>query len=60
MVTAIIAVLTIGLIEILQFWAPGRHARLEDFVVDATAACAGIAMAAALGWLTRQARPSPT
>jgi len=58
--TAGIAVVIIGLIEILQFWAPGRHARLEDFVVDATAACAGFGMAAVLGWLTRQARPSPT
>jgi VanZ family protein len=60
MMTSVIAVVMIGLIEILQFWAPGRHARLEDFVVDATAACAGFAMAAVLGWLTRQARPSPT
>ena len=60
MLTAGLSVVLIGLIEILQFWAPGRHARLEDFVVDATAACVGIAMAAALGWLTRQARPSPT
>ena len=58
--TAVIAVLMIGLIEILQFWAPGRHARLEDFVVDALAACVGFAMAAVLGWLMRQARPSPT
>jgi hypothetical protein len=59
-VTAIIAVVAIGLIEILQLWAPGRHARLEDFVVDATAACAGVVMAAVGGWLMRQARPSPT
>ena len=60
MLTALIAVVMIGLIEILQFWAPGRHARLEDFVVDALAACAGFAMAAVLGWFTRQSRPSPT
>jgi VanZ family protein len=59
-VTAAIAVGMIGLIEILQFWAPGRHARLEDFVVDALAAGAGIAMAAVLGRLTRQPGPSPT
>jgi VanZ family protein len=58
--TAVIAVVMIGLIEILQLWAPGRHARLEDFTVDALAACAGFAMVAVLGWLTRQARPSPT
>ena len=60
MLTAVIAVIMIGVIEILQFWAPGRHARLEDFVVDATAAGAGMAMVTILGWLTRQARPSPT
>ncbi len=56
--TAVIAVGLIGLLEILQFWVPGRHARLEDFVVDALAACAGFGMAAVLGWL--QTRPSPT
>ena len=60
MMAAVIAVVMIGLIEILQFWAPGRHARLEDFVVDALAACVGFAMAAVLGWLLRQSRPSPT
>jgi VanZ family protein len=40
----------IAAIEILQLWAPGRHARLEDFVVDAAAACAGFLMTAALDW----------
>ena len=45
-----IAVAMIGLIEVLQFWAPGRHARLSDFVVDALAACAGLAVAAGVGW----------
>jgi VanZ family protein len=57
---AVIAVFMIGVIEILQFWAPGRHARLEDFVVDALASCVGFAMAAVLGWLVRQSTPSPT
>ena len=55
-----LAFVMIGVIEILQIWAPGRHARLEDFVVDAIAASVGFAMAAVLGWLTRQARPTPT
>jgi VanZ family protein len=61
LLTAAIAVAGIGAIEILQFWAPGRHARLEDFVVDALAACAGLAAAAGVGWITgrsRQARAS--
>src|SRR5438046_2307044 len=36
-----ISVVLIGLLELMQFWAPGRHARLEDFVVDAATACIG-------------------
>jgi VanZ family protein len=50
LLTAGIAVVMIGVIEILQFWAPGRHARLEDFVVDALAALAGLAAAAVFDW----------
>jgi VanZ family protein len=50
LLTASIAIATIGLIEILQLWAPGRHARFEDFAVDALAAGAGLAFAAALDW----------
>jgi VanZ family protein len=53
---ALIAVVMIGAIEILQFWAPGRHARLEDFVVDALTACLGLAVAAALDWATQRLR----
>lgn len=48
LLAAAIAVVGIGGIEVLQFWAPGRHARLEDFTVDALAACAGLAVAAGL------------
>ncbi len=54
-ITAIAIALTAAM-EILQFWAPGRHARLEDFIVDALAACAGIALAAGLDWLTKRMR----
>jgi VanZ family protein len=54
--TAVIAVVMAGLIEILQLWAPGRHARLEDFIVDALAACAGLALAAGLDWAMRRGR----
>jgi hypothetical protein len=32
-------------IEIAQFWAPGRHARMSDFLFDAAAACVGIGLA---------------
>ena len=37
-----------GSIEVLQFTAPGRHARMLDFVVDAIASCAGVL----IGWVT--------
>jgi hypothetical protein len=57
--TAGIAVVLIGMLELLQLWMPGRHARWEDFMVDALAACAGIAVAAMLDWsMQRMRRPS--
>lgn len=57
--TAAISALLIGLLEVLQLWMPGRHARLLDYVVDALAACAGIILAAGLDWAIRRAkRPS--
>jgi VanZ family protein len=56
LLTAIFVAGYIGLIEIVQLWAPGRHARGEDFVVDALAACIGIALAASLDWAIKRAR----
>jgi hypothetical protein len=54
--TAGIAVVLIGVLEMLQRWTPGRHARWEDFMVDALAACVGIAVAAGLDWLMQRSR----
>jgi VanZ family protein len=51
--TAAVAVIMIGVLEILQLWVPGRHARMEDFVVDALTACVGFAVAAGLDWMLR-------
>ena len=56
--TATLAIAFTGLIEVLQFLAPGRHARMEDFVVDALAASLGLAGAAALDWMMRRAQRS--
>lgn len=56
LITAAIAVVLIGVLELLQLWMPGRHARLEDFMVDALAAWAGIAVAAMLDWLMRRSK----
>ena len=58
LLTAGIAVILIGVLEMLQLWMPGRHARLEDFIVDALAACAGIAAAAVLDWAMQRMRRS--
>jgi VanZ family protein len=54
---ALVAVAVTGAIEILQFWTPERHARMSDFVVDALAVCAGVAVGAALDWAFSRTRP---
>jgi VanZ family protein len=56
LLTSVIAIVMIGAIELLQLWAPGRHARLEDFMVDALTACVGMAVAAALDWAVQRVR----
>jgi len=56
LLTTAVAVVLIGALEILQLWAPGRHARFEDFAVDALTACIGLAVAAALDWMIRRTR----
>jgi VanZ family protein len=56
LLTSAISVVMIGVIEILQIWAPGRHARFEDFAVDALAACAGLAGAAGVDWARHRLR----
>jgi VanZ family protein len=56
--TVVVAVGLIGVLELLQFLVPGRHARLEDFIVDAIAACIGFVIAALIDWITRPYRRS--
>jgi len=58
LLTSAISLVMIGTIEILQVWAPGRHARFEDFVVDAFAAFVGLTAAAALEWAIQRSRRS--
>ena len=53
------AVVLIGQLELMQFWAPGRHARLEDFLVDAGTACIGFVLAAAIDWGMTRFRTGP-
>jgi VanZ family protein len=56
LLTAAIAVVMIGVFEVLQLWMPGRHARVEDFIVDALAACVGLAGAAVLDLVAQRFR----
>ena len=56
--TAVIAVVLTGVVELLQFLAPGRHARLEDFIVDAVTLCVGLGLAASVNWLARRRHDS--
>lgn len=56
LLTAAAAVVLIGVLELMQFWAPGRHARLEDFLVDALTACLGFVLAAGADWAVARLR----
>jgi VanZ family protein len=40
-----------ALIEIVQLFVPGRHARLLDFATDTIAVCLGVALASAVAML---------
>ena len=60
LLTSITSVVMIGVLEVLQLWVPGRHARLEDFIVDALTACVGLAAAAALDWTRQRLRAAGT
>ncbi len=35
-----------GVVELAQFFSPGRHPTLRDFLVDSASACAGVLLAA--------------
>ena len=50
----VLLVIFAAAIELAQFYAPGRHPQLIDFVVDGLGACAGAALAAGIARL----RPS--
>ena len=40
-----------AVVELAQFYAPGRHPRVSDFVIDAFCASAGVVLAAVLARL---------
>ena len=41
---AIVLVIFSGAIEIAQFFVPGRHARVSDFIIDAISLCIGLVL----------------
>jgi VanZ family protein len=45
---AVLLVAFSAVLEIAQFFVPGRHARLADFITDALAACIGLLVGAHL------------
>ena len=50
----LVLVIFAGAIELAQFFVPGRHARLSDFIVDGLAACIGAALASVTARMMRQ------
>jgi VanZ family protein len=48
---AVVGVLIAAALEILQVWAPGRHALFSDFLVNAAGLCGGVAVVAAVNWI---------
>ena len=58
LLTAAFVIAFTGLIEVLQFLAPGRHARLQDFVVDALAASLGLRPPRRSDWTIRRTQRS--
>jgi VanZ family protein len=49
-VACAVAVVFCAVLELVQLAIPGRHARVSDFIVDATAACTVIGIAWTLRW----------
>lgn len=55
---ALVGVLMAALLEVVQAWAPGRHANLSDFIVNAIGVGAGLAAAALIDQMRRRRRAS--
>ena len=55
---AVLAAAFCGLLELLQLLAPGRHARLEDLLVDALATLGGFAIVSIVDFTINSMRRS--
>jgi VanZ family protein len=57
---AVLTAVFCGVLELLQRFAPGRHARLKDFLVDALATLVGFAFVSVIDFaITSMRRSSP-
>jgi VanZ family protein len=54
---AILLVIFSGSIEIVQLFVPGRHARLNDLIIDIAAVCIGLVMSSLLGGTLPDLKP---
>src|ERR1700674_2952366 len=54
LILAILGIAIAGALETAQLWVPHRHAYFSDFIVNGSAACIGIAVAALLNWIIRR------
>ena len=53
-----VTVVFTGVLEVLQLFVPGRHARLEDFLVDALATLGGFAIVSIIDFAVSSMRRS--
>jgi VanZ family protein len=56
LVLALAGIAMAGLLETFQAWAPGRHANVSDFAVNAIGMCVGVAFVAVIDRMRRAIR----
>ena len=53
---ALLGIAVAALLETFQSWAPGRHANVSDFAMNAIGMCVGVAFVAAVDRIKRAIR----
>jgi VanZ family protein len=56
LVLALLGIAMAALLETFQSWAPGRHANVSDFAMNAIGMCVGVAFVAAVDRIKRAIR----
>ena len=60
LVLALVGIAMAGLLETFQAWAPGRHANISDFAVNAIGMCVGVAFVTVVDRMRRAIRDTKT